>query len=172
MNQPTECKHCGLHATWHIHEDTFFACGTIYAGRGDYWNQSTGCVEIMQSREKIKRAIEVLEGATRFELVKDDYGAYMKGRDSWGNWLDVIEVEQAIEILRGNSPESPDSSPVIADQLAVADYYEAVRQQVPWMVTIEHIEGLIEGYRQCGLMVWRAAEQIKLIFGGGNGQAD
>ena len=28
------------------------------------------------------------------------------------------------------------------------------------------------GYRQCGLMVWQAAELIKLIFGGGNEQAE
>lgn len=106
MNQPTECQHCGLHATWHIDDDTVFACGTIYAGRGSYWNQSTGCVEIMRSRERIQRALQRLETATRFELVKDDYGAYMKGRDSWGNWLDVIEVEQAIEILKGETDES------------------------------------------------------------------
>jgi hypothetical protein len=129
-------------------------------------------VEIMQSRERIKQALQRLETATRFELVKDDYGAYMKGRGSWGNWLDVIEVEQAVAILRGNSPESPDSSPVTADQLATEDYFEAVRQQVPWMVSVQHIEGLVEGYRRCGLMVWKAAEQIKLIFGGGNDEAE
>lgn len=170
MNQPTECKHCGLHATWHIDDDTVCACGTIYAGRGDCWNQSTGCVEIVQSRGRIKRAVAVLEGATRFDFVASCMPHMDKRSD--GEFIEHDEAEQALEILRGNSPESPDSSPVTADQLAVSDYYEAVRQQVPWMTSIEHIEDLVEGYRRCGVMVWRAAEQIKLIFGGGNEQAE
>ena len=108
MNQPTECKHCGLHATWHIHEDTFFACGTIYAGRGDYWNQSTGCVEILQSRKRIQRAVVVLEGAERIEPVIDQHGGI--------DWLDIPEgtmmlsetANQAIAILKGEEDDESD----------------------------------------------------------------
>lgn len=88
MDRPNECKHCGLHATWHIDEDTFFACGTIYAGRGDYWNQSTGCVEILQSRKRIKRAVEVLERARRFDFIDLDL------IESW-------DAQKAVEILTG-----------------------------------------------------------------------
>lgn len=105
MNQPTKCKHCRLHATWHIYEDTFFACGTIYAGIGDYWNQSTGCVEIMQSRERIKRAVEVLEKAERHEMVIDQNGDI--------DWVDIPEgtmmlsapANEATAILKGKEDD-------------------------------------------------------------------
>lgn len=108
MNQPTECKHCGLHATWHIDDDTVFACGTIYAGRGDYWNQSTGCVEIMQSRERIERAVEVLEKAERHEMVIDQNGDI--------DWVDIPEgtmmlsapANEAIAILKGEEDDKSD----------------------------------------------------------------
>jgi hypothetical protein len=100
MNQPTECKHCGLHATWHIDDDTVCACGTIYAGRGDCWNQSTGCVEIVQSRGRIKRAVAVLEGATRFDVIPWDGGVSRDPSDGGGE-VDADVVDQAIEILKG-----------------------------------------------------------------------
>ena len=118
---------------------------------------------------------EEIATTTDSEIVFRCWSSYLTADDYWtvsNNCGARCAVQLVIEILRGNSPESPDSSSVTADQLAVSDYYEAVRQQVPWMVTIEHIEGLVEGYRQCGLMVWQAAELIKLIFGGGNEQAE
>ena len=170
---PNECKYCGLHATWHIDDDTFFACGTIYAGIGAYWNQSTGCEEILRSRERIQRAIEVLEKARRIcVVISDGNDDPIESEHDGVIYVESTEVDRAAAILRGNSPESPDSSPVTADQLATEDYFEAVRQRVPWMTSIEHIEGLIEGYRQCGLMVWKAAEQIEKVFGGRNGQTE
>ena len=82
------------------------------------------------------------------------------------------QVQQAIEILRGNCLESPDSAPVTTDDLAASDYYEAVRQRVPWMTSIEHIEGLVEGYRRCGVMVWQTAEEIRKVHGGEYERAD
>ncbi len=118
---------------------------------------------------------EEIATTTDSEIVFRCWSSYLTADDYWtvsNNCGARCAVQLVIEILRGNSPESPDSSSVTADQLAVSDYYEAVRQQVPWMTSIEHIDGLIEGYRQCGLMVWQAAELIKLIFGGGNEQAE
>ena len=103
---PTECKHCGLHAVWHIDDDTFFACGTIYAGRGDYWNQSTGCVEIMRSRERVQRAVEVLEGATRYDFIAS-YMPHMDKRSD-GEFLEYEEAEQAIAILKGETDGKAD----------------------------------------------------------------
>ena len=103
-------------------------------------------------RDRIQRAVEVLDYIT----VED--------------WEE--RSRDAFEILRGNSPESPDSSPVTADQLATEDYYEAVRQRVPWMTSVQHIEELVDGYRQCGLMVWKAAKHIEDLFGGEHGQTD
>lgn len=96
---PTECKHCGLHAVWHIDDDTFFACGTIYAGIGAYWNQSTGCEEILRSRERIQRAIEVLETAVRQDFIIG-YLSYMEKRSD-GEFMEYEQAEQAIKILKG-----------------------------------------------------------------------
>jgi hypothetical protein len=44
-------------------------------------------VEIVQSRGRIKRAVAVLEGATRFDFIEHD------------------EAEQVIEILKGETDE-------------------------------------------------------------------
>ena len=107
MVTPTECKHCGLHAVWHTDDNTLFACGTIYVGRGDYWNRFTACVEIVQSRDRIQRALKRLETATRYrgDLAENDqYGAYMRSSTSSG-WCDAIELEKVIEILRGGDDE-------------------------------------------------------------------
>ena len=83
--RPNECIWCGLELLDDTTHDTIFACGTVQHPRSDCWSQSTGCEEIMRSRERIKRAVEVLEGAERCN----------------GGWLDVIEVDQAIAILKG-----------------------------------------------------------------------
>ena len=99
---PTECKHCKLHATWHIDDDTVFSCGTIYAGRGDYWNQSTGCVEIMQSRERIKRAVEVLEGGDRIMMVLDD------DDEDVSFVVPATDVDRAVGILEGEEDDETD----------------------------------------------------------------
>lgn len=172
----TECKYCGCEeVATKTDSEIVFRCWSSYVVDDDYWTVSNNCgarcaVQLVELRSQVQRAVEVLEGATRFDFI----GSYMPhmSKRSDGEFIEHDEAEQALEILRGNSPESPDSSPVTADELAVADYYEAVRQQVPWIVNVEHIEDLVEGYRRCGLMVWKAAEQIKLIFGGGNGQTE
>lgn len=114
MTKPSECKYCGCEE---IRSETnsaiHFKCFSSYWHDGDEWNIATNCaakcaVQLVELRERIQRALERLETATRFELVRDEYGAYMKGRGSWGNWLDVIEVEQAIEILKGETDGKAD----------------------------------------------------------------
>ena len=112
--QPTECKYCGCEeVATKTDSEIVFRCWSSCVIEDDYWTVSNNCgarcaVQLVEMRERVQRAVEVLEGATRFELVKDDYSAYMKGRDSWGNWLDVIEVEQAIEILKGETDGQTD----------------------------------------------------------------
>jgi len=163
MTKPSECKWCrckSVHSTGGSHVK--FTCRSTWMADGDCWACSSQCCDWMRGR--IQRAVAVLEGARRYDFV-DGYLPCMSRRSD-GEFIEHETAKQAIEILRGNSPESPDNSPVTADDLAVADYYEAVRQRVPWMTSIEHIEDLIEGYRKCGVMVWQAAEQVKLIFGG------
>ena len=109
MTNPTECKYCGCEEVMTATDSGIvFRCWSTYLTEDDYWNVSNNCgakcaVRLVELRERIQRALKRLETATRFELVRDDHVAYMKGRDSWGNWLDVIEVEQAIEILKGKT---------------------------------------------------------------------
>jgi len=76
--QPTECEcvWCGLHDICDNDDDRFFACGTILAMRSGVWNQSTGCQEIMASRDsilatdnRIRRAMALVEKSTRFHVV-------------------------------------------------------------------------------------------------------
>lgn len=101
MGKPAECKHCGLHGVWDIDDDTFFACGTSWCGRVDVWNQSTGCVEILQSRKRIQRATKALEDANQMMMRLDD--------DEDVSW--VVEsqaVSHAIEILEGEEDDEAD----------------------------------------------------------------
>ena len=170
MEKPTKCKWCGcgdilFPATDYLQ---FLCQSSVFNG---FWVRGEECAvrvhgQAVEMQDRIKRAIELLEGTERYDVEACEDSVSFDYHDH-GQQADAEVLDQALEILRGNSSESPDSSPVTADQLATEDYFEAVRQRVPWMTSIEHIEGLIEGYRQCGLMVWKAAEQIKLIFGGG-----
>lgn len=156
--EPTECKYCGCEK---FNADsvsmTRFRCGSTYWPHDDIWQISNGCahkcaVQLVELRERVQTAIGVLDGITS---------------DAWEEGL-----QDATRILRGNSSKSSNSSPITTDDLAVASYFEAVRQRVPWMTAVEHIEGLVEGYRQCGVMVWRAAEHIQKVYGGERGKAD
>ena len=156
MNRPNECKWCGagVRANGRI---VAFRCFSSYWHDGDEWNISNNCaarcaVQLVELRERVQRAVEVLD--------------YITAED----WEE--RSRDAFEILRGNAPEIPDSSPITTDDLAVSDYYEAVRQRVPWMTSVEHIEGLVEGYRRCGVSVWQTAEEIQKVHGGGYGKAD
>lgn len=155
---PTKCKYCGCDK---FNADsvsmTRFRCGSSYWPQDEMWQVANGCaakcaVQLVELRERVQQAIGMID-----DITVEDWEE--RSRDAY-------------EILRGNSSKSSNSSPVTADDLAVSDYYEAVRQRVPWMVSVEHIEGLVEGYRQCGVMVWQAAEHIQRIYGGWYGQTE
>lgn len=173
---PTECKYCGCDK---FNADsvtmTRFRCGSSYWPQAKMWQLSNECahkcaVQSAELREQVQRAVAVLEGATRYDI-RTGYKAYMKERID-GEFIEHEEAEQAIKILRGNSSKSSNSSPVTTDDLAASGYFEAVRQRVPWMTAVEHIEGLVEGYRQCGVMVWKAVEHIQRIYGDEHGKTN
>ena len=156
MGGPNECKYCGCKE---IRTETdsaiHFRCFSSYWHDGDEWNISNNCaavcaVQLVELRERVQRAVAVLDDITS---------------DAWEEG-----VMEATRILRGSVPEIPDSSPITTDDLAASDYYEAVRQRVPWMVAVKHIEGLVEGYRRCGVSVWQTAEEIRKVHGGEHGQ--
>ena len=176
---PNECKYCGCRE---IRTETdsaiHFRCFSSYWHDGDEWNISNNCaavcaVQFVELRERVQRAVEVLEGARRIcVVISDENDDPLDSEHDGVIYIEAAEADQAAAILRGNSPETPDSSPITADDLAVADYYEAVRQRVPWMVSVEHIEGLVEGYRRCGVSVWQTADEIRKVHGGERGQAE
>ena len=171
MNQ-TECKYCGCkEVATKTDSEIVFQCWSSYIVSGGLWCFSSNCgsrcaVQLVELRERVQRAVEVLEGARRIcVVISDDNDDPIESEHDGVIYVESTEADRAAAILRSNSPESPDSSPITTDDLAVSDYYEAVRQRVPWMVAVEHIEGLVEGYRQCGVMVWQAAEHIQRVYG-------
>ena len=174
---PTECKYCGCRE---IRSETdsaiHFKCFSSYWHDGDEWNIATNCaakcaVQLVELRERVQRAVAVLEGAERFDCEALD-GSTCRERHDGGGEVDADIVDQVIEILKGNYSKSSNSSPITTDDLAASDYFEAVRQRVPWMVAVKHIEGLVEGYRRCGVMVWQTAEEIRKVHEGEYEQAD
>ena len=176
---PNECKHCGCEeVATKTDSEIVFRCWSSYVIEDDYWTVSNNCgarcaVQLVELRERVQRAVEVLEGARRIcVVISDENDDPIESEHDGVIYVESTEADRAAAILRGNSPESPDSSPITTDDLAASDYYEAVRQQVPWMTAVEHIEGLVEGYRRCGVMVWQTAEEIRKVHGGEYGKAD
>ena len=170
--RPTECKWCGCGSVYSVSDrHVKFTCRSAWTADGDCWACSSQCCDGM--RDRIQRAVEVLERARRICVVMSDGNDDpIESEHDGVIYVESTEADRAAAILRGNSPESPDSSPITTDDLAASDYYEAVRQRVPWMVAVEHIEGLVEGYRRCGVMVWQTAEEIRKVHGGEYEQAD
>ena len=105
---PDACEYCGCNEVLSSSEAfVYFRCGTAYWPGTSQWTYANKCVEKRGQtlEERIQRALKRLETATRFHLVRDDHGAYLRGGIG-GGWLDVIEVEQAIEILKGQGDEN------------------------------------------------------------------
>ena len=135
---PTECKYCGCDK---FNADsvsmTRFRCGSSYWHNEEMWQIANGCaakcaVQLVELKERVQRAVEALEGSYRI-IIKLN-----------GDNEDVVfatDVDRAIEILEGeedddiNSSKSSNSSPITTDDLAAADYFEAVRQRVPYYNT-------------------------------------
>lgn len=174
---PTECKWCGCgdierQSSCMQSVIVTFACGSMSDVKisETRWLRDSRCAgQVGNLYKRIRGAVQVLETAERYDVESCEDSVSFDYHDH-GQQADAEVLDRTLEILRGNSPESPDSSPVTADDLAVADYYEAVRQRVPWMTSVQHIEQLVDGYRQCGLMVWKAAKHIEDLFGGEHGQ--
>lgn len=158
MTNPTKCKYCGCEeVATKTDSEIVFRCWSSYLSADDYWTVSNNCgarcaVQLVESRERVQRAVGMLDDITS---------------DAW-----VEGLNEATRFLQGNSSKSSNSSPITTDDLAVSDYYEAVRQRVPWMVAVKHIEGLVEGYRRCGVSVWQTAEEIRKVHGGEYGKAN
>ena len=62
------CKWCGLHEIRDREGEVYFACGSSCYDISGVWEQSTGCVEILDLRQRIADAIDS-EQEQRAELV-------------------------------------------------------------------------------------------------------
>ena len=169
---PTKCKWCGC---GDIERQSYcmqsvivtFACGSMSDVEisETRWLRDSRCAgQVGNLYKRIRGAAQVLQGAKRYDVESCEDSVSFDYHDH-GQQADAEVLDRTLEILRGEVPEPPDSSPVTADQLSNEDYYEAVRKRVPWMVTVKHIAGLVEGYRQCGLMAWQTAKEIQRVYG-------
>ena len=166
--QLTECEYCRCNEVLSSSEAfVYFRCGTAYWPGTSQWTYANKCVEtrVKKLEERVKRAVKVLEGANQImmTLEDDEEVSFVVESQTVSHAIEILEGEEDDDIT---SPESPDSSPITTDDLAASDYYEAVRQRVPWMTAVEHIEGLVEGYRQCGVTAWQTANEIERVYGG------
>lgn len=96
--RPSECKWCGHPDVTAYYHHIIFGCGSVHDSFNDEWQQSAGCVEIMQSRKRIERAIKVLEDANQMMMRLDD--------DEDVSWVVESQVVlHAIEILEGEEDD-------------------------------------------------------------------
>ena len=115
---PNECKYCGCDK---FNADsvtmTRFRCGSTYwppvaqANQDEVWQIANGCaarcaVQLVELRERIQRAVEVLERATRYDFV-DGYLPCMSRRSD-GEFIEHDEAEQALAILEGETDGQTD----------------------------------------------------------------
>lgn len=109
MSRPTECKYCGCSDVLTSSEAfVHFGCGSGYWPGADQWTYANKCVGkcaamVAELEERIKRAVEVLEGAERHEMVIDQNGDI--------DWVEIPEgtvmlsapANEAIAILKGET---------------------------------------------------------------------
>ena len=105
---PEACKYCGCEeVATKTDSEIVFRCWSSYLTADDYWTVSNNCgarcaVQVVEMRERIQRAVEVLEGATRFDVIPWDGGVCRDPSDGGGE-VDADVVDQAIEILKGDA---------------------------------------------------------------------
>lgn len=95
------CIWCGHELVDETTNDDLFACGSSHRFSSDTWSQSKGCMEIMQSRRRIQRAVEVLEGANQIMMTLDD-------DEDVSFVVESQTVSHAIEILEGEEDDESD----------------------------------------------------------------
>lgn len=104
MEKPTECRYCGCSVRF-WGPDTIFKCLTISHPRGE-WSQSTEC-KLKSAEDRIQRAVEVLEGAARFDVIPWDGGVRRDPAvDGWETDSGILN--QVIEILKGETDGKAD----------------------------------------------------------------
>ena len=105
---PTECKYCGCNK---FNADsvtmTRFRCGSSYWPQDEMWQIANGCaakcaVQLVELRERVQRAVEVLEGANQIMMMLDD------DDEDVSFVVESQTVSHAIEILGGEEDDETD----------------------------------------------------------------
>jgi hypothetical protein len=100
MSGPDKCEWCGLHEISDLEGVVYFACGSSWCDISGVWEQSTGCGEILDLRQRIADAVGKAQRAIRFGLAANSSIRCVFAGD----------MDRVVDILQGNSPEIPDSS--------------------------------------------------------------
>lgn len=92
--QPTECKYCGCEEiATKTDSEIVFRCWSSYLSADALWTVSNNCgarcaVQLVELKGRVQRAVEVLEGARRYDFIDLDL------IESW-------DAQKAVEILTG-----------------------------------------------------------------------
>jgi len=113
-----KCRFCGVKAGKYAFS---YPCGS-WRTSDRQWTQGVACrdlgeqlrlqheqtIEILQKR--IDAAVKALQGIPRCEVYADDQFGIYDERNEHGEWVPWLDVEDVVEILRGNSPTILESS--------------------------------------------------------------
>ena len=101
---PTECKYCGCEEiATKTDSEIVFRCWSSYVVEDDYWTVSNNCgarcaVQLVELRERVTRAVEVLEKANQIMMTLDD-------DEEVSFVVESQTVSHAIEILEGEEDD-------------------------------------------------------------------
>ena len=108
MSNQSTCKWCGAKATV-LHRNTFSHCGTWISTINHAVSRSARC-ERDELRRRVNAAVKALQGMTRHEVEPDDQFGILSEHNEHGHWVEWDEIEDVVEILKGNSPTISESS--------------------------------------------------------------
>ena len=108
MSGKSTCKWCGAKATV-LHRNIFSDCGTWICTSSHAVSRSARC-ERDELRRRVNAAVKALQGMTRCEIEPDDQFGIVAERNEHGEWVEWDDVEDVIEILRGNSPTNKEKT--------------------------------------------------------------
>lgn len=101
------CKWCGLHEIRDLEGEVYFACGSSCYSSSGVWEQSTGCVEILDLRKRNADALAALTAIDRHEAGSD---LGFEITSDHGEWVLFDDLQPVRDILEGNSPTNLESS--------------------------------------------------------------
>lgn len=96
MSGPDKCKWCGLHDISDLEWVVYFACGSSCCDASGVWEQSTGCVEILDLRQRIEDAIDAAQKAIRFYHSNSSIQCVF-----------ARDMDRVVEILEGKESQEP-----------------------------------------------------------------